>query len=51
MPGKPPAGAATTNAFIQFLRARFEPIRAQAAQTDPTTNRIFGRLPTPPLLP
>jgi S-formylglutathione hydrolase len=51
MQGKPPAGATTTNAFIDFLRARFEPIRAQAAQSDATTNRIFGRLPTPPLLP
>jgi len=51
MQGKPPAGATTTNAFIHFLRARFEPLRAQAAQSDPTTNRIFGRLPTPPLVP
>jgi S-formylglutathione hydrolase len=51
MQGKPPAGATTTNAFIDFLRARFEPIRAQAAEIDPTTGRIFGRLPTPPLLP
>jgi S-formylglutathione hydrolase len=51
MQGKPPAGAITTNAFISFLRARFEPIRTQAAHSDPTTNRIFGRLPTPPLLP
>jgi S-formylglutathione hydrolase len=51
MQGKPPAGATTTNAFIHFLRARFEPIRAEAAQSDPTANRIFGRLPTPPLVP
>ena len=51
MQGKPPAGATTTNAFIDFLRTRFEPIRAQAAQSDPATNRIFGRLPVPPLLP
>ena len=51
MQGRPPAGATTTNAFIHFLRARFEPIRDQAARSDPTTNRIFGRLPTPPLVP
>jgi len=44
MKGKPPAGATTTNAFIRFLRAGFEPLRAQAAQSDPTTNRNFGRL-------
>jgi S-formylglutathione hydrolase len=44
MQGKPPAGATTTNAFIRFLRARFEPIRTQATQSDPTTSRNFGRL-------
>jgi S-formylglutathione hydrolase len=43
MQGKPPAGATTTNAFIRFLRAGFEPVRAKAAQSDPTTNRTFGR--------
>jgi S-formylglutathione hydrolase len=43
MQGKPPAGATTTNAFIRFLRAGFERPRAQAAQSDPTTNRSFGR--------
>lgn len=43
MRGKPPAGATTTNAFIHFLRARFEPLRAQAAQSDPTTSRRFGQ--------
>jgi S-formylglutathione hydrolase len=43
MQGKPPAGATTTSAFIRFLRARFEPLRAQAAQSDPTTNRSLGR--------
>ena len=43
MQGKPPAGATTTNAFIGFLRARFDPLRAAAAQTDPTANRNFGR--------
>jgi len=42
MPGTPPAGATATNAFIHFLRAGFEPLRAQAAQSDPTTNRGFG---------
>lgn len=44
MQGKPPAGATTTRAFIQFLRARFEPIRAAAAKEDATTNRRFGSL-------
>jgi S-formylglutathione hydrolase len=43
MQGKPPAGATTTNAFIRFLRARFEPLRDQAAQIDPTTIRGFGQ--------
>ena len=43
MKGTPPAGATTTNAFIRFLRAGFEPLRAQAAQSDPSTNRRFGR--------
>jgi len=42
MQGKPPAGATTTNAFIRFLRARFEPLRAKAAQSDSTANRTFG---------
>jgi S-formylglutathione hydrolase len=42
MQGKPPAGATTTHAFIRFLRARFEPVRAAAAEKDPTTNRRFG---------
>ena len=43
MQGKPPAGATTTSAFIRFLRARFEPLRSHAAQSDPTTNRGFGQ--------
>jgi S-formylglutathione hydrolase len=44
MQGKPPAGATATKAFLQFLRARFEPIRAAAAKEDATTNRRFGVL-------
>jgi hypothetical protein len=44
MQGKPPAGATTTNAFIQFLRSRFEPIRSQAVELDPTTCRRYGEL-------
>ena len=36
MQGKPPAGATTTDAFIQFLRSSFEPIRSEAAKLDPT---------------
>jgi hypothetical protein len=35
-------GATATNAFIRFLRAGFEPLRAKAAQSDPATNRSFG---------
>jgi S-formylglutathione hydrolase len=42
MKGKPPAGATTTKVFLDFLRTRFEPIRASAANEDPTTNRRFG---------
>ena len=42
MQGKAPAGATATNAFIHFLRARFEPLRTQAAQSDSTANRSFG---------
>ncbi len=42
MQGKPPTGATTTNAFIYFLRGRFEPLRAQAAEADPTAKRRFG---------
>jgi hypothetical protein len=30
MKGKPPAGATTTEAFLQFMRARFQPLREQA---------------------
>ena len=43
MKGKPPAGATTTNAFIRSLRANFEPLRARASESDPTTNRNFRR--------
>jgi S-formylglutathione hydrolase len=44
MQGKPPAGATATHAFIRFLRARFEPLRAQAATEDPATHRGYGKL-------
>jgi hypothetical protein len=44
MSGKPPAGATATEAFLQFIRARIEPIRTAAAKEDPTTNRRFGSL-------
>ena len=39
MQGKAPAGATTTHAFIRFLRAGFEPLRSQAAESDPNTKR------------
>ena len=44
MKGKPPAGATATEAFLHFLRTRFEPVRAAAANEDPTTSRRFGLL-------
>ncbi len=44
MQGDRPAGATSTNAFIRFLRARFEPLRAEAARRDPNTNRRLGRI-------
>ena len=44
MRGKPPAGATTTKAFIESLRARFEPLRAQAAESDETARRRYGKL-------
>lgn len=44
MQGKPPAGATTTDAFIRSMRARFEPLRAKAAESDPTTTRRYGKL-------
>ena len=44
MQGKPPAGATTTHAFLQSLRASFEPLRALAEESDPTTGRRYGKL-------
>jgi S-formylglutathione hydrolase len=44
MQGKSPAGATTSDAFIQYMRARFEPLRAKAAETDPSTARRYGVL-------
>jgi S-formylglutathione hydrolase len=43
MQGKPPAGATTTNAFLQSWRSRFVPLRGAAA-SDPTTTRRYGKL-------
>jgi S-formylglutathione hydrolase len=42
MQGKPPAGATTSEAFIQFMRARFEPLREKSAESDPTVKRRYG---------
>ena len=42
MKGKPPAGATTTNAFVEFTRARFEPQRKKAGEGDPAANRRYG---------
>ncbi len=41
MQGKPPAGATTTQAFLDAMRARFEPLRQQ---TGDEGRRRFGRL-------
>jgi S-formylglutathione hydrolase len=45
MQGKPPAGATSTAAYIAFLRARFQNLRAVAAASDPNTLRHLGNLP------
>ncbi len=47
MAGKPPEGATATRAFIQFMRARFEPLRVAALQLDATTANRFGKMPEP----
>jgi len=44
MQGKPPAGATTSDAFIRFMRARFEPLRAKAAESDPSTLRRYRQM-------
>jgi S-formylglutathione hydrolase len=44
MQGKPPAGATTSEAFIKFMRARFEPLRKKASESDPSTLRRYGKL-------
>lgn len=43
MQGPPPPGATTTQAFIDDLRTRFEPLRAEATKADPSTARRYGR--------
>jgi S-formylglutathione hydrolase len=43
MLGEPPAGATGTRTFLDFLRARFDVLRSQTAQTDPTASRRFGQ--------
>lgn len=45
MAGSPPAAAPTSNGFIRILRAQFRPLRDQATNSDPTTNRRYGILP------
>lgn len=47
MQGTPPSGATATTAFVRFMRARLEPGRARAAETDASTNRRFGLLRNP----
>jgi S-formylglutathione hydrolase len=44
MRSKPPAGATTSQAFVSFMRAQFAPLRAKAAESDPSTNRRYGVL-------
>lgn len=45
MQGKPPVGATTSEAFIQFMRERFQSVRTETAKNDPTVARRFGKLP------
>jgi len=44
MRSKPPAGATTTQAFINFMRAQFVPLRAKAAESDASVKRRYGVL-------
>jgi S-formylglutathione hydrolase len=43
--GNPPAAAPSSNEFVRILRAQLQPVREQAASSDPTTNRRYGVLP------
>ena len=44
MSGQPPAAAPASKEFIRILRAQMQPLRDQAAKSDPTTHRRFGIL-------
>jgi S-formylglutathione hydrolase len=44
MKGKAPAGATTSDAFIQFMRANFKALREKAAESDSTARRRYGVL-------
>ena len=48
MAGSPPAAAPTSQEFLRILRAQFQPLRGQAADADPTTNRRYAVLPKTP---
>jgi S-formylglutathione hydrolase len=43
--GSPPAVAPSSKEFLRILRAQLQPLRDQAASSDPTTNRRYGVLP------
>lgn len=43
---QPPAISPTSPIFVRWLRAMMEAVRAKAAETDPTVERRYGRLPS-----
>jgi S-formylglutathione hydrolase len=43
--GNPPPAPSSSKEFIRILRAQLEPIREQAARSDPSTIRRYGVLP------
>jgi S-formylglutathione hydrolase len=45
MKGNPPVAAPPSKEFLSIVRAQLQPIRDQAAASDPTTTRKYGVLP------
>jgi S-formylglutathione hydrolase len=43
--GNPPPAQPSSKEFIRIVRAQIEPIREQAARSDPSTSRRYGVLP------
>ena len=48
MTGSPPAAPPSSPEFLRILRAQFEPLRRQAAASDPSVRRRYGILPDRP---